>query len=88
MAQKELADVKKELADVRNELANAKKEAESVSRSTSGNSNRHNETRGDSMKRLCEKEQIKLDAFKQKSAILHKYKEKERLFLCRTSQAA
>jgi hypothetical protein len=40
-------------------------------------SSRHKETRGDSMERLHEKEQIKLDAFEQKSAILRKHKEKE-----------
>jgi hypothetical protein len=74
---KELADVKKELADVQNELADAKKEAGSASRNTSGSSSRHNEIRDDLKERLGEKEQIKPDAFKQKSAILRKHKEKE-----------
>jgi hypothetical protein len=75
--QKELAGVKKDLADVRNELVDAKKEMESASRYTSRSSSSHNKTRGDLIERLHEKEQIKLDAFKQKSAILHKHKEKE-----------
>jgi vacuolar-type H+-ATPase subunit I/STV1 len=63
---KELAKVKKELADVQEELANAKKEVESAtSRNTSGSTSRH-AMRGDSMECLCEKERIKLQAFKEK----------------------
>jgi hypothetical protein len=66
--------VKKELADIQNELADTEKEAKSASRNISKSSSRHNGMRGDSMERLREKEQIKLDAFEQKSAIWHKHR--------------
>ena len=72
--QKELNNAKKELAEAKEVLL--KKEVESGA-SGRGRSGSRNETRGDSMERLREKERIKLDAFELKSAIARKNKEKE-----------
>lgn len=72
--QKELGNAKKELAEAKEVLL--KKEVESGA-SGRGRSGSRNETRGNSMERLREKERIKLDAFELKSAIARKNKEKE-----------
>ena len=72
--QKELGNAKKELAEAKEVLL--KKEVESGA-SGRGRSGSRNETRGDSMEQLREKERIKLDAFELKSAIARKNKEKE-----------
>ena len=69
-----IAAAKKELAEAKEVLL--KKEVESGA-SGRGRSGSRNETRGDSMERLREKERIKLDAFELKSAIVRKNKEKE-----------
>jgi hypothetical protein len=64
---------------VKKELVNLKKEVESgASRnSCGGRSGSRNETRGNYMEWLREKEHIKLDAFKLKSVLAWKNKEKE-----------
>jgi hypothetical protein len=72
--QKELGNAKKELAEAKEELL--KKEVESGA-SRRGRGGSRNKTRGDSMERLCEKERIRLNAFKLKSGIARKNKEKE-----------
>ena len=74
--QKELGNVKKDLAEAKEELAGLKNEVESGA-SRRGRSGSRNKTRGDSMERLRKNERIKLDAFKLKSAIAGKNKEKE-----------
>jgi len=71
--QKELGNAKKELAEAKEELL--KKEVESGGASRRERSGSKNETRGDSMERLREKERIKLGAFELKSAIARKNKE-------------
>jgi len=64
-----LKNIEKELADVQKELADTKKEVESTSR--------HGMRRDDSVERMREKENIKLDAFERKAEINRRNKEKE-----------
>jgi hypothetical protein len=64
-----LKNIEKELADVQKELADTKKEV----KSTSG----HGVRRDDSVERMREKENIKLDAYERKTEINRRNKEKE-----------